>query len=142
MEAIRNPIACEVRTRVAVPVFASPISAGFPSPADDYLDRPLDFNDLLIAHPAATFAVRVAGTSMQELGIFSGDIAIVDRAVTATDGAVVLAILDGGFTIKRYRVRGREVWLEAANREFARIPINEDTAFEVWGVVRHTIRML
>lgn len=136
------PTPCEIRTRVLVPVFASPISAGFPSPADDYLDRPLDFNELLIAHPAATFAVRVAGNSMQGLGIYPGDIAIVDRSITASDGAVILGILEGGFVIKRYRVRGREVWLESANPDYRNISINEHSAFEVWGVVRHTIRML
>jgi DNA polymerase V len=137
-----NPTICEARSSVAVPIFATPVPAGFPSPADDYLDKPLDFNDLLIAHPAATFAVRVIGDSMLGAGIHSGDIAVVDRAVTAVDGVVVLAVLDGEFTIKRYRTRAGAVWLEAANSAYARIPITEDSGFEVWGVVRHAIRML
>ncbi len=139
---MREPVLCEHRTHSRVPVFVVRISAGFPSPADDYLDHPLDFNELLIAHPAATFAVRVVGNSMQGVGIFPGDIAVIDRAVTATDGKIILAILDGDFTIKRYRVRAGEAWLEAAHADFANIPITEDSAFEVWGVVRHTIRML
>lgn len=140
--ALKLPVMCEARTVVTVPAFISPIWAGFPSPADDYLDNPLDFNELLIAHPAATFAVRVAGTSMEGVGIFAGDIAIVDRAVTAVDGSIILGILDGEFTIKRYRLRRGTCWLEAANPAFAPISISEDRAFEVWGVVRHTIRML
>ena len=118
------------------------MAAGFPSPADDYLDRPLDFNELLIAHPAATFAVRVAGDSMTGIGIFPGDIAVVDRSITAIDGLIILGILSGEFTIKRYRSRGAKVWLEAASPDYQPILITEDSGFEVWGVVKHTIRML
>ena len=136
------PIACEVRSRFFVPLFVTPIQAGFPSPADDYLDQPLDFNELLIAHPAATFAVRIAGDSMEGIGLFAGDIAVVDRSVIASDGKIILGILDGQFTIKRYRQRGGQFWLEAANPAYKNIPISEDSAFEVWGVVRHTIRVL
>ena len=135
-------VACEVRTRLAVPLMVASVAAGFPSPAEDYLDRPLDFNELLIAHPAATFAVRVAGDSMVDLGIFPGDIAVVDRSVTASDGKVILGILAGEFTIKRYRARAGKVWLEAANKAYAPILISEESAFEVWGVVRHSIRVL
>ncbi len=134
--------ACEARTRVSVPVFVCRVPAGFPSPAEDYLDHPLDFNELLIAHPAATFAVRITGESMTGIGIFPGDIAVVDRAIAATDGAVILGILDGEFTIKRYRRRGSALWLEAANPDFAPVPIDQDRVFEVWGVVRHVIRRL
>jgi DNA polymerase V len=139
---LRTPRACEGKSRVFVPVFVSPIRAGFPSPADDYLDQPLDFNELLIAHPAATFAVRIAGDSMEGIGLFAGDIAVVDRSVTATNGKIILGILGGQFTIKRYRVRGGQAWLEAANPAYENIKITEEMAFEVWGVVRHTIRVL
>ena len=137
-----EPIACEVRTRFLVTTFVACVAAGFPSPADDYLDHPLDFNELLIAHPAATFAVRVMGESMTGAGIFPGDIAVVDRSLTARDGSVVLAILAGDFTLKFFRKRGGRVWLEAANPLFDPIVITEDSGFEVWGVVRHTIRVL
>ena len=80
---------------MTVPLMASPAACGFPSPADDYLDRPLDFNELLIENPAATFAVRIAGDSMTGVGLFPGDIAVVDRSRTAADGSIVLALLDG-----------------------------------------------
>ena len=85
---------CQVRRSASVPSVLVHVAAGFPSPADDYLEQPLDLNELLITHPAATFAVRVAGDSMIGAGIFPGDIAIVDRAVTARDGHVVLAVVD------------------------------------------------
>ncbi len=135
-------IACEVRTQLSVPLMAGNVAAGFPSPADDYLDRPLDFNELLITHPAATFAVRVTGDSMTGVGIFPGDLAVVDRSVTASDGRIILGILQGEFTIKRFRARAGRVWLEAANTAYAPILITEDSGFEVWGVVRHSIRVL
>lgn len=142
MARCRGLQAVVARTHGRVPFMVGRVQAGFPSPADDYLDNPLDFNELLIAHPAATFAVRVAGDSMVQAGIFAGDIAVVDRAEDAKDGRVVLAVVDGEFTIKRYRVRGRRVWLEAANPAFKDLELRPDMEFEVWGVVRHSIRML
>ncbi len=134
--------ACLAQTNLSVPLVVASVAAGFPSPADDYLDRPLDFNELLIAHPAATFAVRVAGDSMTGVGIFPGDIAVVDRSVTASDGRIILGILEGEFTLKRYRARAGKVWLEAANPAYAPIPVTAEAGFEVWGVVRHSIRVL
>lgn len=133
---------CIARSTTAVPLMLAQVPAGFPSPAEDYLDHPLDFNELLIVHPAATFAVRVQGDSMTGAGIFHGDIAVIDRALTATDGRIVLAILNGEFTLKRYRCKGAEHWLESANPDYRRIDITEQCQFEVWGVVRNSIRML
>jgi DNA polymerase V len=132
----------EPRRAATVPLMASPAECGFPSPADDYLDRPLDFNDLLIENPAATFAVRIAGESMKGVGLFPGDIAVVDRSRTAVDGSIVLALIAGEFTIKRYRKKGARVWLQAENPAFKNIELNEDSAFEVWGVIAKSIRML
>ena len=132
----------EPRRRATVPLMASPAECGFPSPADDYLDRPLDFNELLIGNPAATFAVRIAGESMIGAGMFPGDIAVVDRSRTAVDGSIVLALIGGEFTIKRYRKKGARVWLQAENPAFKNIELNEDSAFEVWGVIAKSIRML
>ena len=136
-----QPVACIARLPLSVPLVSANVAAGFPSPADDYLDHPLDFNELLIAHPAATFAVRVAGDSMKGAGIFPGDIAVVDRSLTAADGSLILGILDGDFTLKRYRCRSGRTWLEPDNPAYQPILITEHTQFEVWGVVRHTIRM-
>jgi DNA polymerase V len=132
----------EPQRAAAVPLMASPATCGFPSPADDYLDHPLDFNELLIDNPAATFAVRIAGESMTGIGLFPGDIAVIDRARTAVDGSIVLALLGGEFAIKRYRRKGKRAWLQAENPSFKDIVLNEDSAFEVWGVIVKSIRML
>jgi DNA polymerase V len=117
-------------------------ACGFPSPAYDYLDRPLDFNELLVRNPAATFAVRLASDSMTEAGLFPGDIAVIDRSVTPTPGCIVLALIDGEFTIKRYRSRDGTVVLQAENPAFPDIEVTPECAFEVWGVVTKSIRML
>ncbi len=132
----------EARRHAGVPLVTANVPAGFPSPADDYLEQPLDFNELLIDNLAATFAVRVGGDSMIGAGIFANDIAIVNRAKTPADRSVVLALVDGGFTIKRYRRRGNRIWLQAENASYPDIPITEGMSFEVWGVVTKSIRML
>ena len=115
---------------------------GFPSPAEDYIDRPLDFNELLIEHPAATFAIRIEGESMTGAGIYQSDIAVVDRAREPVNGNVVLALVDGAFTVKRYLIRDGAVWLQAENPAFPDIPIGDGQALEVWGVITRSIRML
>lgn len=129
-----------VRAAPPVPFVVGRVSCGFPSPAEDYLEHPLDFNDLLVTNPEATFAVRAVGDSMIGAGIHPGDIVIVDRSRRAGDRSVVLAVLDGEFTIKRYRdVSGRR-WLEAENPAYEPIPLSEESSFEVWGVVSNAIR--
>jgi DNA polymerase V len=128
-------------TKASVPLASCSVAAGFPSPADDYLERPLDFNELLIQNPAATFAVRIAGESMTGAGLFPGDIAVVNRALTPVNGSIVMALLDGEFTIKRYRITKNQIWLQAENRNFADILIPEGASFEIWGVISHSIRM-
>ena len=130
------------RTRMSIPLMASRASCGFPSPADDYLDTPLDFNELLIQNPAATFAVRLASESMTGAGLFPGDIAIVDRSVEPTNGCIMVALLDGEFTVKRYQKRANGALLRAENPAFANIEVSEGQAFEIWGVVVNSIRML
>jgi DNA polymerase V len=138
-----SAFACvRAHTRLAVSLVLGRAAAGFPSPADDYLDRPLDFNELLIENPDATFAVRVVGDSMIGVGIFPGDIAVVDRSRTAGDRSIVLAILDGEFTLKRFRQRGDRCWLEAENANYEPIELGEHSAFEIWGVIKKSIRML
>ena len=132
----------KARRPATVPLMATPAECGFPSPADDYLDRPLDFNELLIENPAATFAVRIAGESMTGAGLFPGDIAVVDRSRTAVDGSIVLALLAGEFTVKRYRKKGARTWLQAENPAYGNIEVNEDSGFEVWGVIAKSIRKL
>ena len=132
----------EARISQTVPLMDGTAACGFPSPADDYLDRPLDFNELLIQNPAATFAVRLASDSMIGAGLFPGDIAIIDRSVVPTPGCIVLALLDGEFTVKRYRPHAGGAVLEAENPAFPAIEVTEERSFEVWGVITKSIRML
>ena len=123
-----------------LPCVETRIAAGFPSPAEDWIDEKLDLNALLIQRPAATFFVRVEGDSMLGAGIHPGDLLVVDRSITATDGKVVLAVLDGGFTVKRLRLH--PLRLVAENRAFPDIIVGEDRAFEIWGVVTNVIHSL
>jgi DNA polymerase V len=131
----------ESRSALRVPMMAWAAACGFPSPAEDYVDRPLDFNELFIEHPA-TFAIRIEGDSMTGAGIFPGDIAVVDRAREPVNGSIILALLDGAFTVKRYRIKDGAVWLQAENPAFADMPLSDGQSFEVWGVITRSIRML
>jgi DNA polymerase V len=123
----------------ALPAFLSRVPAGFPSPADDYIEQRLDLNEHLIQREASTFFVRVAGRSMLNAGIHDGDLLVVDRAVEPTDGSVVVAALDGELTVKRYRARGDQPALVPENETHPPIPIEPGQELMVWGVVRHVI---
>ena len=127
-------------TAASVPLASTAAACGFPSPADDHMDRPLDFNELLVKNPAATFAVRISGESMRDRGMLPGDIAVVDRSRSAVSGCIVLGLVGGEFTIKTYRLKAGGVVLEAANPDFPPIVIDETSAFEVWGVVTGVLR--
>ena len=121
------------------PLFAVPVKAGFPSPAEDYLEQNLDLNEHLIQHPAATFFVRVDGESMKGAGIHKDDILIVDRSLEPTNGKIVIAVINGEFTVKRIRLHQDKVFLEPENPQFSPIEINPNWDFQVWGVVTYVI---
>ncbi len=121
------------------PLFLVPVPAGFPSPADDYLEGKLDLNEYLIQHPAATFFFRVTGDSMTGAGIHSGDLLIVDKAGEPRDGSVVVAVLDGELTVKRIERHDGRLFLAPENPSYPLIPITEEQSFQVWGVVKHAI---
>ncbi len=121
------------------PFFLSRIPAGFPSPADDYMEGGLDLNELLVRHPAATFFVRVSGDSMTGAGIHSGDVLVVDRAETARHRSVIIAALNGELTVKRLVREGERVWLVSENPDYAPLEVGAGMDFEVWGVVVHVI---
>lgn len=129
----------EGRTRLEVPLFTAGVSAGFPSPADDFVDRSLDLNEFLVKHPAATFFVRVEGDSMIGSGIHAGDILIVDKALDPYDGSIVIAVLNGEFTVKRFKRERERCFLLPENPEYAAIEISGDMQLEVWGVVTYVI---
>ena len=129
----------ETTTELKIPLFESGVSAGFPSPADDYLDLPIDLNEFLIKHPAATFYVRVKGNSMEGAGIRNGDLLIVDRAEEPRNKSIVLGVFDGEFTVKRIKKKGSDLYLMPDNPEFKPIKINDNMNFQVWGVVTYVV---
>ena len=112
------------------------VVAGFPSPAETYVEKPLDLNNLLIYRPAATFFVRACGDSMVDAGVQSGDILVVDKSLAARDGSIIIAVLDGDFTVKQFRRwRDGSAWLVPANPQFQPINVTNRADFSVFGVV-------
>ena len=118
-----------------LPLYSCKISAGFPSPADDHLEKKLDLNSHLIKHPAATFFVRVNGDSMINAGINDNDILIVDRSLKPSHGKIVIAVVDGQMTVKRLHKRSGKLILMPENNHFKPIEITESMTVEIWGVV-------
>lgn len=129
----------ERRTQLTRPLFASSVCAGFPSPADDWIEGRIDLNEHLIKHPVATFFTRVQGDSMIGEKIYPGDTLIIDRAAPTGDGSIVLALVNGAFCVRKLRIEEERIWLEAANEGYAPIEITEDVEFQVWGRVMHAV---
>ena len=123
----------------ALPFFVASVSAGFPSPAEDYIEKKLDLNALLVKHPAATFFVRVEGNSMEGANIFSGDILIVDKSLKPKNNNIVVAVINGEFTVKRIHLQEGKLFLMPENNRFPPLEVKEEMDFQVWGVVAHVI---
>jgi len=117
----------------------SMISAGFPSPAEDTYEA-FDLVSHIVRHPAATFFMRVAGDSMIDAGIFDGDLIVVDRSIEAKSGDIIVAILNGEFSIKRLHRNGAKIELIPENPKYRKIILNESMELEVWGVVTGTYK--
>ncbi len=132
--------------KIKLPLYHTRISAGFPSPAEDYIDKKLDLNEHLIKHPSATFYVKVEGDSMIDAGIFSGDMLIVDRALEAIHKKIIVAVVDGEFTVKRLIIKKNKeknrILLHPENKNYPIIEILEEMEFEIWGVVTNVIHHL
>jgi len=137
--SLSTPIPLETRTSIRLPLVSASVEAGFPSPADDHLERAIDLNEELIRNPAATFLVRVKGESMRDAGIHTGDTLIVDKSVTPADRQIVVAMIDGEFTVKRFRKLNGRIFLEAANDSFAPIEVGENQELTIWGAVTYII---
>jgi DNA polymerase V len=120
-------------------LFLQKISAGFPSPAEDFLEKRLDLNDYMIKNQSATFLVKVEGSSMTGAGIFNGDVLVVDRSLEPGNNKIVLGVLNGEFTVKRLVKKGKQVFLVPENEKFKPILLNEEINFQVWGVVTFVI---
>lgn len=117
------------------------IKAGFPSPAQDYVDETIDLNRDLIRNPSSTFYGRVSGDSMAEEGITDGDILVIDKSLTPEEGDLAVCCLDGEFTLKRIHfTKGNRLYLMPSNRKYRPIEVTPDNQFMVWGVVTYTIK--
>ncbi len=131
-----------IKPSVRLPFFGCVVSCGFPSPADDYIEKKLDLNEYLIDKPSATFFVRVAGDSMIGVGIHPDDLLIVDRSKEPRNKSIVLAVVNGEFTVKRYICRNSKITLKAENPAYQDIVIVEGMQFEVVGVCTNVIHSL
>ncbi len=125
---------------IKLPMFTSGVSAGFPSPAEDFVERELDLNEFMITHPAATFFVKVKGDSMQGAQISDGDILVVDRSRQPANNSIVIAFVDGEFLVKRILKKGKSLFLIPENPKFKPIQITNEMDFTIWGVVTFIIK--
>ena len=129
-------------SQLNIALFNGKVSAGFPSPADDYIEKTLDLNDLLIQKPAATFFVRAEGESMLGAGIHPNDILVVDRSIEPTVGKIVICALNGELTVKRLKNIDKEIVLGAENPVYPDIIVQEFVELVIWGVVTNVIHAL
>ncbi|MFB6317149.1 LexA family protein [Saccharicrinis sp. FJH54] len=131
-----------VDTHLERQLAAGGIKAGFPSPAEDFLDIAIDLNVELIRNPVSTFFSRVSGNSMQDMGINDGDLLIVDKSLQPENNKVAVCYLDGEFTLKRIKIEKDCCWLIPANEDFKPIKVTAENDFIVWGIVTYVIKSL
>jgi DNA polymerase V len=130
------------RPVLRLPLASETVAAGFPSPADDYIDVGIDLNEALIRHPSSTFFLRVSGDSMIGAGIHHGDLLVVDRSLEPRPPRIVVAVLDGAFTLKRLARQGGQLKLEAANPAYPALELQRCGDVQIWGVAIHVIHPL
>lgn len=123
-----------------LPMFSCKVPAGFPSPADDYVEGQLSLDEHLIHHKESTFFVRAKGNSMIEAGIFDGNILIVDKSLKPALGDIVVAIVEGDFTVKYLGKRGDAIVLKPANARYKEIEFKDGQELQIWGVVTSTVK--
>ena len=123
-----------------LPYVDAGISAGFPSPALDFVDLTIDLNKHLIKNPSATFYGRVKGVSLKNAGINDGDLLIIDRSIEPTNGKIAVCYIDGEFTAKRIKISKKEIWLIPENEDYKPIRVTADNNFLIWGIVTHVIK--
>lgn len=127
-------------TTMQIPLAAEKVAAGFPSPAQDYVDKTLDMNEHLIKNEAATFIVKVASLSMRDAGIDIDDELVVDRSLEAKHEDIVIALIDNEFTVKRLMIEGDERWLKAENPDYSDIHLKDGQEMVIWGVVTYVLK--
>lgn len=129
-------------TKIQKKVIITGVPAGFPAPSSDFGQETIDLNELLIEHPAATYYIQVQGHSMIKAGIHSGDLLVVDRSKEPKEGSIIVAVVDGEFTVKRVREKNGRFELVPESDAYEPINIREGMQFEVWGVVTHVIHKI
>jgi len=130
----------DVSSELELPYVVEGISAGFPSPADDFLDINIDLNKYLIKNPSTTFYGRVRGNSMMDAGIHNGDLLIIDKSLEPTNNKIAVCFIDGEFTVKRIRIEKDVVWLIAENKDYEPIKVTKDNDFVIWGIVTNVVK--
>ena len=126
-------------TQIKTPIYLDKVSAGFPSPATDYMENKLDLNEHLVKHRAATFIVKASGSSMINAGIYSEDLLIVDRSLTPKNNHIVIASIFGDLTVKKIKKKGKSLFLIPANNDYQSIEVKEEMECFIWGVVTYVI---
>lgn len=127
-------------SKVLIPYMSEGISAGFPSPADDFLDLSIDLNKEFVKNPSSTFYGRVKGESMKDVGINEGDLLIIDKSLEPSNGKVAVCYIDGEFTVKKIKITKNVCWLMPANEKYKPIKVNEENDLIIWGIVKHVIK--
>lgn len=129
----------DLREIIAIPLFSDLVQCGSPSPAADYVEQRIDLNKLLVSHPSSTYFVKAAGDSMIEAGISSGDLLVVDSSRTAEHGDIVIAAVDGEFTVKRLQLHP-VVMLKPENSAYRPFIIGSEDNLEIFGVVTYIVK--
>ena len=143
MSLMSPPLPLSIRWPPLLPPLSlKSVSAGFPSPADDYIDIGIDLNEELIRHPTSTFLLRVSGDSMNGAGVHNNDLLIVDRSLNPRPGHIVIAVLDGAFTLKRLVLKGETLCLQAENPQYPSIELQQYDNIQIWGVAVYSIHSL
>ena len=130
----------DTSTSIHLPFVESGISAGFPSPADDFLDASIDLNKEFVKNPSTTFYGRVRGDSMINAGLNEGDLLIIDKSLEPIDNKIAVCFIDGEFTVKRIKIEKDIVWLVAENEKYKPIKVTADNDFVIWGIVTTVIK--
>lgn len=130
----------DTATKMNLPLAEGGISAGFPSPAQEYIDLSLDLNKELISNPSSTFFGRVRGESMKDAGILDGDLLVIDKSLEPQDGDTAVCYIDGEFTLKYIKIKKDAVYLIPANPAFQPIKVTKEDNFCIWGIVTYSIK--
>ena len=125
-----------------IPLLSDSVPAGFPSPADDYTEENIDLNEYLIKNPFSSFFLRVKGDSMINSGIYDKDLIIVDKSLTPKPGNIVIAMIDGEFTVKRFSIKNDKLYLKAENHKYPDFNFDDYSDISIWGVVIYSIHKL